>query len=391
MKAGIVVIGAGAAGLCAARQAASAGADVLVVDENKLPGGQLFKQIHKFFGSREHNAGIRGYKIGRRLLEQVEKCGARVLLDSLVYGLFPSRPAAGGAPTEISASDISLGLIHQERSYSLEAKKIILATGARENYLAFPGSTLPGVMGAGAAQTLINLHRILPGRRVVMIGSGNVGLIVAYQLLQAGAEVAAILEAAPKIGGYGVHAAKLRRAGVPIMTSHTVSRAFGGKELREVEITTLGEKGPVSGSERIMKADTLCLAVGLSPMTELAWMCGCGFVYIPSFGGHVPLHNEDMETTVKGVYVAGDITGVEEAATAMEEGNLAGLAAARSLGFLSAAEAERKKREIQERLDNLRSGYFGKVRRESRERQLAAMDEYAAGAAKRQSAEMETE
>ncbi|MDR1319137.1 MAG: NAD(P)/FAD-dependent oxidoreductase [Treponema sp.] len=378
MKADIVVIGAGAAGLCAARQAASAGADVLLVDENKLPGGQLFKQIHKFFGSREHNAGMRGYKIGRRLLEQVEKCGARVLLDSLVYGLFPSRPAETGATetsaAEISASDISLGLIHRERSYSLEAKKIILAAGARENYLAFPGSTLPGVMGAGAAQTLINLHRVLPGRRVVMIGSGNVGLIVAYQLLQAGAEVAAILEAAPKIGGYGVHAAKLRRAGVPIITSHTVSRAFGGEELREVEVAALGEKGIVPGTERIIKADTLCLAVGLSPMTELAWMCGCKFVYIPSFGGHVPLHSEDMETTVKGVYAAGDITGVEEAATAMEEGNLAGLAAARSLGFLSAAEAERRKREVRERLDNLRSGHFGQVRRESKERQLAVME-----------------
>jgi thioredoxin reductase len=164
------------------------------------------------------------------------------------------------------------------------------------------------------------------------------------------------------------------------MTSHTVSCASGENELREVKITALGENGPVPGSERIIKADTLCLAVGLSPMTELAWMCGCKFVYIPSFGGHVPLHNEDMETTVNGVYVAGDITGVEEAATAMEEGNLAGIAAARSLGFLPAAEAEKKKREIREGLNNLRSGHFGKVRLESKARQLAAMDEYTAAA-----------
>jgi thioredoxin reductase len=361
MTADIAVIGAGSAGLCAAAQAAAAGADVLVIDENKLPGGQLFKQIHKFFGSHEHNAGIRGYKIGNQLMEQVRQSGARVLLDSLIYGLFP---------------DLSMGLIHEGRHYSLEAKKIIIAAGARENYLAFPGSTLPGVMGAGAAQTLINIHRVLPGRKIIMVGSGNVGLIVSYQLLQAGAEVLAILEAAPKIGGYAVHAAKLRRAGVPILTSHTITRVLGADGVEEAEIAALGEAGPIPGSEKRISADTICLAVGLSPMTELAWMCGCAFTYIPSFGGHVPLHTPDMETTVKGVYAAGDITGVEEASTAMEEGKLAGIAAAASLGFIPEEQASREKREVLERLDNLRSGAFGLVRRESKALQLAAMEEY---------------
>ncbi|GHV94436.1 pyridine nucleotide-disulfide oxidoreductase [Spirochaetia bacterium] len=368
MKADIVIIGAGSAGLCAAYQAASAGADVLVADENKLPGGQLFKQIHKFFGSEEHRAGVRGYRIGEQLLEQVEHSGARVLLDSLVYGVFPSEGQTAPPP---------MGLIHQGRNYALEAKKIIIAAGARENYLPFPGSTLPGVMGAGAAQTLVNLHRVLPGRRVLMVGSGNVGLIVSYQLLQAGAEVAAVLEAAPRIGGYGVHAAKLRRAGVPILVSHTITRAIGENEVQEVEIAALGEQGAViPDSKQTIAADTVCLAVGLSPMTELAWMCGCRFAYIPAFGGHVPLHSEDMETTVNGVYVAGDITGVEEASTAMEEGNLAGIAAARSLGFLSDAEAARKKHEVLERLEKLRSGSFGQLRRESKTEQLAAMCAY---------------
>jgi thioredoxin reductase len=223
-------------------------------------------------------------------------------------------------------------------------------------------------MGAGAAQTLVNLHRVLPGRRVVMTGSGNVGLIVAYQLLQAGAKVAAVLEAAPRIGGYGVHAAKLRRAGVPILVSHTITKALGEHEVREVEIVTLGEGGPLPGTERTIAADTVCLAVGLSPMTELAWMCGCRFAYIPAFGGHVPLHSEDMETTVSGVYAAGDITGVEEASTAMEEGSLAGIAAARSLGFLSRAEAALKKQETLDRLNKLRSGRFGQFRGELKRR-----------------------
>ena len=161
----IAVIGAGPAGLSAAYQAAAAGAKVTLIDENKRPGGQLFKQIHKFFGSREHHAGVRGYLIGEELLTQVKESGADVMLDSLVYGLLP---------------DKSVGVIHEGLNYSVKAKKIIIASGAKENYMAFPGSTLPGVMGAGAAQTMINVNRVLPGKRILMVGSGNVGLIVSY-------------------------------------------------------------------------------------------------------------------------------------------------------------------------------------------------------------------
>lgn len=358
----IVVIGAGSAGLSAASQAASAGANVLVVDENKLPGGQLFKQIHKFFGSGEHQAGTRGFVIGQKLLEQVKKSGATVLLDSLCYGLLP---------------DKSMGVISKGINYSIKAKKIIIASGAKENYMAFPGSTLPGVMGAGAAQTMVNVNRVLPGKKILMVGSGNVGLIVSYQLMQAGAEVVAIVEGAPKIGGYGVHAGKIRRAGVPIFTGHTIKRVYGKEEVKGVEIAALDDKwNIVEGSEKKFDVDTVCLAVGLNPMTELVWMAGCQFDFIPSFGGHVPLHDENMETTVEGIYVAGDVTGVEEASSAMEEGNMAGVAAAEALGFLTRDEADSHKLEIKKRLDTLRSGFFGAGRRASKQKQLEAMKNY---------------
>jgi len=229
-------------------------------------------------------------------------------------------------------------------------------------------------MGAGAAQTMININRVLPGKRIIMVGSGNVGLIVSYQLLQAGAEVLALVEGAPTIGGYGVHAGKIRRAGVPIYVGHTVTKAWGNNEVEHVEIAALDAKwNPLPGSEKVLDADTICLAVGLNPMTELVWMAGCEFVFIPLFGGHVPLHNENMETTVKGIYVAGDVTGVEEASSAMEEGNLAGVAAAEALGCLSVAAAKEKKDEIRKRLDTLRSGMFGEKRKTSKEKQLEAM------------------
>lgn len=364
IKTEIAVIGAGSAGLSAAYQAAQCGASVTVIDENNLPGGQLFKQIHKFFGSKEHHAGTRGYIIGKELLDNVEKSGAKVMLNSLVYGLLP---------------DKSMGVISNGVNHMIKAQKIIIASGAKENYMAFEGSALPGVMGAGAAQTMVNVNRVLPGERVVMVGSGNVGLIVSYQLMQAGADVLAIVEGASKIGGYGVHAGKIRRAGVPIYTSHTIKRVYGNGQVEHVEIAAVDDKWKiVEGSEKIFDADTVCLAVGLNPMTELALMAGCKFGFIPAFGGHVPLHDSNMETSVNGIYVAGDVTGVEEASSAMEEGNMAGIAAAESLGYISKQQAELKKADIKRRLDVLRSGMFGEGRRLSKEKQLSFMENYKA-------------
>ena len=358
----VAIVGAGSAGLSAAYQAASAGAKVIAIDENHLPGGQLFKQIHKFFGSRAHQAGTRGYMIGRELLERVQKSGVEVWLDSLVYGM---------------EKDKSLGVIHNGKHYVIKAKKVIIAAGAKENYMAFPGSTLPGVMGAGAAQTMVNVNRVLPGERILMLGSGNVGLIVSYQLMQAGAEVVALVEGAPKIGGYGVHAAKIRRAGVPIYTGHSIKRVYGNGKVEGVEIVAVGPGFvPIEGTEKTFEVDTVCLAVGLNPMTELVWMTGCEFCFIPAFGGHVPLHDGNMETTVSGLYVAGDVTGVEEASSAMEEGNLAGVAATEALGLLKSEEATQKKAEIKNRLDTLRSGMFGEGRRTAKEKQLKYMEDY---------------
>lgn len=347
-KTDIAIVGGGPAGMAAAIEAARAGANVTVIDENARPGGQLFKQIHKFFGSGVHHAGTRGFQIGQDLLREAEEAGVEMRLDTVVYGIF---------------SDRRLGLICGDHTEELVASVIILATGANENALTFPGWTLPGVMGAGATQTLINIHRVIPGQRILMVGAGNVGLIVTYQLLQAGAEVIAIIEGLSYIGGYGVHASKVRRAGVPILTSHTILQAEGDEKVKGAVIAQVDEKWePVAGTQETLDVDTICLAVGLSPLAELAWMAGCQSSYIPSLGGWVPLHDENLETSLPGVYVAGDLAGIEEASTAMEEGRLAGLTAAEALGHLSPKEASAKKGEVQERLAALRIGSFGEGR-----------------------------
>ncbi|MFC2023611.1 FAD-dependent oxidoreductase [Chloroflexota bacterium] len=314
----VVVVGAGPAGLSAACAAAQSGAQVWLLDDQSAPGGQLFKQIHKFFGSKAHLAGTRGIQIGQDLLERARDSGVRTLLDTSVAGIFEGP---------------LLAIVHDGKMDRLKASKIILATGADENPLAFPGWTLPGVMGAGAAQTLMHIHRVLPGQRVLMIGSGNVGLIVAFQLLQAGAEVTAVVEALPLVGGYWVHAAKLRRQGVPILVSHTVQRVRGRDRVEEAVIVELDEQGePLAETEHSLEVDTVCVAVGLSPLTQLTVMAGCEHRWDSARGGQVPVHNSEFETTVPGLYVAGDLAGVEEASTAMEQGRVAGLAAAHALG-----------------------------------------------------------
>lgn len=364
----IAIVGAGSAGLCAAIQAAKIGATVMVFDENDKPGGQLFKQIHKFFGSHEHHAGIRGFTIGEQLLEEVEKLGVHVYLNSVVWGIFDEN---------------TLGVIHNEIPLSVNAKKIILAGGAKENYMAFPGSTLPGVMGAGAAQTMINVNRVLPGWNILVIGSGNVGLIVSYQILQAGATVTAVVDGASTIGGYGVHASKISRAGVPIILGHTIVEAYGEDEVQGAVIAAIDDKWQIiPGSEQKISCDTICLAVGLNPMAELAFMAGCKMIFIPELGGHVPIHNEHMQTTVPNIYVAGDITGVEEASTAMEEGNLAGFSAAQSLCQDNMAETEEKIiiDAFRNRMDILRSGEFGDKRRTAKLLQIESFHKYKEGA-----------
>ncbi len=349
----LIVVGGGPAGLGASIEAARAGANVVMIDENNRPGGQLFKQIHKFFGSKAHYAGTRGFDIGEMLLKEAEEAGVETRLDTRVWGIFPD-----GSVTAVSGDE----------SFRIESDYVILATGAVENALAFKGNTLPGVITAGAAQTMVNLRHVRPGKRAVVVGSGNVGLIVSYQMMQAGMDVAAIVEAAPAVSGYTVHASKVRRAGVPVLTSHTVIEAVGETELEKVIIAEVDSRfQPISGTEREIEADTLCLAVGMSPRTELAVLSGCRMDFCGPLGGLLPSHNEYMETTSPRVLIAGDITGIEEASTALDEGRLAGTRAAALLGKLSEAEAEARLEEIRNRIASLRTGMFGEKRQSSKE------------------------
>lgn len=192
-----------------------------------------------------------------------------------------------------------------------------------------------------------------------MVGAGNIGLIVSYQLMQAGVEVKAIIDAAPKIGGYLVHASKIRRMGVPILVSHTVKEARGKDFLEEAVICQVDEKfKPIAGSEKSFDVDVMCISVGLTPLNELLSMRGCQMEYIPQLSGLVPVRNENYETSIENVFTAGDATGVEEASAAMVEGFLAGLCAAAKIGYKPDDFFDRKN-DYMNQLNNLRSGPAG--------------------------------
>lgn len=342
----LLIIGAGPAGLSAAIEAAEKGMKVCIFDENAKPGGQLFKQIHKFFGSKEHMAKTRGFRIGKLLLDQAEELQVKVYLEAQVLGIY-----------ENHVLSVRIG----DQIETFRGDHIIIATGAAEKMIPFTGWTLPGVIGAGAAQTMMNLHGVMPGSKVLMVGSGNVGLVVSYQLMQAGCEVAAVIDAAPKIGGYGVHAAKTARLGVPFYMSHTVIKAEGNERVEKVTIGKVDETWQIiPGTEKEFDVDTICIAVGLNPMAQLAKMAGCE---MEDRGGLVPVCDEFGETSIEGIFAAGDVAGIEEASSAMITGRIAANAALAKSGYITEDGKMVRHTELKNSLEQLRQGMFVKANR----------------------------
>ncbi len=295
----VLIIGGGPAGLAAAVELGQLEVPTLLVDDKDRLGGKLVLQTHKFFGSvADSYAGTRGYRIAERLAEQVRALpSVRILLDTTAVGVF---------------ADQAVGIVSGLRYRLVRPRKLLVATGAREKMLSFPGNTLPGVYGAGAFQTLVNRDLVRASRRVLIVGGGNVGLIAGYHAIQAGIEVAALIEALPETGGYKVHADKLQRLGVPILTRHTIVSAQGRDHVEKATIARLDERWQVvPGTHRTYAVDTVLMAVGLAEVNEFT-------LQARSFG---------MD-----VYTAGDAQEIAEASAAMFTGRIEGFRIARALG-----------------------------------------------------------
>jgi NADPH-dependent 2,4-dienoyl-CoA reductase/sulfur reductase-like enzyme len=251
----VLIIGAGPAGLAAAVELGKLGVETLILDDKDRPGGKLVLQTHKFFGSVEDSyAGTRGFEIAAILEEEISKLDSvDMWLNTTAVGVF---------------SDKIVGAvkgIKNKRYQRINPQKLLIATGARKKMLSFPGNTLPGVYGAGAFQTLVNRDLVKSSEKVLIVGGGNVGLIAGYHAIQAGIEVVALIEALPQVGGYKVHADKLKRLGVPILTSHTIVAATGQDKVESVTVARLDQDWKVvPDTHKTYAVDTVLIAVGLA-------------------------------------------------------------------------------------------------------------------------------
>ncbi len=344
----VVIVGSGPAGLSAAIQAAKAGAKVAVLDQSPVLGGQLIKQTHKFFGTKESFAGTRGVEIAKMLVDEIKDYDENI-------DVYPSTQAIGYFRREKVLVAFQTKSLGKYTLLNLKGKSYVVATGAMERSLVFPGNDLPGVMGAGAAQTLMNVFGIRPAEEPLIIGAGNVGVIIAYQAAQAGIKVKAVIDILPKTAAYLVHAAKIRRMGIPILMRHTIQEAYGNGKVEGAVIYEVDDKfRKIPGSEKDIEVDGVWLAVGLTPSVEVLELMGAQLRFVPELGGYVPLRTPFLETTVSNVYVAGDASCIEEASTAMMEGKIAGASAALKIGFKN-EELEKERKAAIKWLEEFRS------------------------------------
>jgi len=296
----VLIIGGGPAGLSAAIELGKLGVNALIVDDKDRLGGKLVLQTHKFFGSvKDSHAGTRGFEIGKILQDELLSLSSvEVWLNATAVAVF---------------SDNIVGVIKENQYQKIRPQKLLVATGAREKMLSFPGNTLPGVYGAGAFQTLVNRDLVKSSEKVLIVGGGNVGLIAGYHAIQADITVVALIEALPQVGGYKVHADKLKRLGVPIYTSHTVVSANGTDWVESVTIARLDEKWQVMpDTHKTFEVDTVLIAVGLAEVNEF-------YLKAKQWG---------MD-----VFCAGDAQEIAEASAAMFTGKIEGHKIAQSLNI----------------------------------------------------------
>jgi NADPH-dependent 2,4-dienoyl-CoA reductase/sulfur reductase-like enzyme len=343
----VAVAGGGPAGIGAAIAAAESGASVLLIDEHRRPAGQYFKGPPEGF---EPGRGKDQERI-RELRSELERLGVEVLTEALVWGIF------GGCDVMVA---------YQGRSEHVRAGAIVLAPGAYDRPVPFPGWTLPGVMTAGGAQTFVKAQRVLPGRRILLAGAGPFLLPVARGLAEAGADVT-LVEATPRLAWLGLGAAavgvpalvreavdyerSLRRLGVKRLAGHKIVRAVG-KEAVEAAVICRVDRDwrAVPGTERTLEVDAIAIGYGFLPSTELAESSDLKLRFDPYAETWFVETDDAMETSEAGVFAAGEITGIGGNEVALMQGRLAGIGAAARAGRIGPADATRLRSQMLRRL-----------------------------------------
>lgn len=360
----VIIIGMGPAGLAGAAACAASGLSVVAVDEFMKPGGRLLGQLHKEPSGDWWNGINKAQQLYSEAIRHGAECRTGISVHHLERGIDSWKVYTNS------------GL--------LESKCVLLATGAAEYPIPVPGWTLPGVMSVGAAQVMTNVHRVQPGTKGIIIGANILAFAILSELQLAGVHVdRVVLPAQNELSQSAGHPAEVMKSlasagklapsrflrfGSRLMKNEAF-RKLGLKfypdggfningtrlQLRQAALEIIGDecvKGVrtaatdpdgriISGTERIYEADFVCIAGGLYPLAELAAVAGCPFKFVPELGGHVPIHSETYETPLDGLFVAGNITGIESGKIAIAQGTAAGLAiSARLSGHAGGMEAE---------------------------------------------------
>jgi len=320
MQADVAVIGSGPAGLVAAIEAYRSGAkNVLLLEREEELGGILKQCIHNGFGLEQFKKDYTGPEYAERLIEDLGKTGVRCFLNTMVTGI---------------SADRTVTAVNSENGvFQIEGKSVVLAMGCRERArgsINIPGTRPAGVLTAGTAQRLVNIEGYLPGKEVVILGSGDIGLIMARRLTLEGAQVKGVYEIMDYPGGLKRNIVQcLNDFNIPLYLSHTVTEIRGRERVEGVVVSKVDEKmQPIGGSEKFIPCDTLLLSVGLIPENELSK--GAGVELSRTTTG--PVTAETMETSVPGIFSCGNVSTVFDlvdyvAQTGMSAGkNAAGFA-----------------------------------------------------------------
>src|SRR5690625_3581419 len=344
----ILIVGAGPSGLAAGIAAKENGLHVKIIDEFPHAGGRLLGQLHEEPSGEWWN----GIEETKKLLDQTETLNIEISLLVSVH--------------HIEKLDDSF-LTHTQ-SELIQSKTVIIATGAAESAAPIPGWTLPGVMSIGAAQVMTNVHRVKVGQKGVIVGVNVLSAAIARELQLAGTDIHSmalpvenivsenesnpkkvmerlvrIAHLAPsafiKFGSKFAKAEFVRNLalrfyprggikmwGMPIHLRKAIKQINGTDKVESVTFVNVTPDGDIiDGTEETVEVDFVCIAGGLYPLAELAAVIGCPFQYLEELGGHVPVHNEQMKTPIEGLYVAGNITGIESSKVESAQGTLAGL------------------------------------------------------------------
>lgn len=296
----IVIIGGGPAGLAAAVSAKESGIDsILILERDKELGGILNQCIHNGFGLHTFKEELTGPEYAQRFITQVEDLKIEYCLHTMVMDISPQK--------------VVTAMNREEGMFEIQAKAVILAMGCRERSrgaLNIPGYRPAGIYSAGTAQRLVNMEGLMPGREVVILGSGDIGLIMARRMTFEGAKVKVVAELMPYSGGLKRNIVQcLDDYGIPLKLSHTVVDIKGKKRVEGVTLAEVDGKGrPIPGTEEFYSCDTLLLSVGLIPENELSGDMGVEMSPVTSG----PVVNESLETNIEGVFACGNVLHVHD-------------------------------------------------------------------------------